>query len=134
KEALETFTAKDNKARFDKLSEGEVQPDGKDKALLQLAAKYYTYQLTWKAVQQDKTEGGGATKFKKDLEDRMTKLASQPRNNKEFLKQFAHELVVVFKEMLALDFRSYHYAVTNTALMLPALAKCRQEEVHEYLM
>ena len=29
-----------------------------DKALLQLAAKYYTYQLTWKAVQQDKTEGG----------------------------------------------------------------------------
>src|SRR5207249_984588 len=108
-------------ARLKKLADGEAQPDPKDKALFQLAAKYHLYQLTWKNVQASKSDNSAAAGLKIEYEKLIAELTSQPRNNKEFLKQFAHEQLVVFKEVLALDMRNYHYAVTNTALMLPVL-------------
>src|SRR5438094_646492 len=101
------FRFKINQDRFTKLINGEV-PDAKDKALIQLGAKYYLYQLTWPTVQKEKGgEKTAATRVKTEFDNKMVEIASQLRK-KEFLKLFAHELVVVFKEMLALDMRNYH--------------------------
>src|SRR5438128_1690396 len=131
-----TFNLPANKARFAELVSGKAKPDAKDKTLLQNGARYQVVRLTWPTVIKEKPplDGGGATGVRNAFDKMMTDLAGSSVDNKEFLKQFAHELVVAFKEMLVLDVRNYHYAVTNTALMLPSLAKCRQDEVHDFLL
>jgi hypothetical protein len=123
-------------ARFAKLRDGEAQPDpAKDKALIEVAAKYHVYHLTWKTYRDDiKSSESGLPKLRKDLNDLMTAPATQSGKNKEFMKLLAHELIGCFKQVLALKFEENHQAVTHGALMLQALAKCRQAEVHDFLM
>src|SRR5438093_1730333 len=67
-----TFRFKPSQERFTKLVNGEAQPDAKDKALLQLGAKYQLYPLTWKTVQVgEKGDGGGATRIKNEFDKLM---------------------------------------------------------------
>src|SRR5947209_6628535 len=130
------FKLPDAKGRWEKLTSGDVKPDAKDKALSQLAARYYTYRLTWSTVHKEtkETTGGGVVAIQKELDSLMVAPATQSGKNKEFMKMFTRELIAAFKEILALDMRNYHIAVTNCALMMPSMAKSRQPEVHDYLL
>ncbi len=122
-------------ARFSKLRDGDAQPDAKDKALAEVVAKYYVYHLTWKSYRDDnKSADSGLPKIRKDLLDLMMLPATQSGKNKEFMKLLAPELIKCFQQVLALDYTENHLPVTHCALMLPALAKCRQPEVHDFLM
>src|SRR5438270_2973232 len=130
------FKLPDTRNRWDKLVSGDMKPDAKDKALCQLAARYFTYRLTWSGVHKETkdTVDGGAVAIQKELDGVMTAPGTQSGKNKEFMKMFTRELVAAFKEVLALDMRNYHFAVTRCALMMPSMAKSRQPEVHDYLL
>jgi hypothetical protein len=120
---------------FNSLREGSVRYDAKaHKGLVLLAAKYYVYRVTWKTYQADKTEQGGLVSLRKRFGELMTAPATLSGKNRDFMKPLAHELIVCFKQVLDMPFESNHQAVTSAALMLQDFAKCRQEEVHDFLM
>ena len=74
------FKLPDARNRWDKLVSGDLKPDAKDKALCQLAARYYTYRLTWSTVHKETkdTIGGGAIAIQKELDSVMMAPRSTP--------------------------------------------------------
>jgi hypothetical protein len=124
-----------NATAFGKLLDGTVAYDPKThKDVTNLAAKHFVYPLTWKTFQADKTVQGGLTFLRKRFGETMTVAATLSGKNKDFMKPLAHELIGCFKQVLDLPFEANHHAVTSAALMLQDFGKCRQEEVHEFLM
>ena len=120
---------------FNNLREGNTRYDAKThKNLVALGAKYYVYRVTWKTYQADKTVTGGLPSLRKSFGELMTVPATLSGKNRDFMKPLAHELIGCFKQVLDLPFESNHQAVTSAALMLQDFGKCRQEEVHDFLM
>jgi hypothetical protein len=126
---------KKGEQQFKKFVSGEVAPDAaKDKALLAVAAEYLVYRVTWAALQSAKYEDGMG-KVQADLEKVMSDPATKAGKNKEFMKLLSHQLIDCLKKVLGQKMDSTtSMAVTNAALMLPTLAKCKQPEVSDFLV
>jgi len=124
-----------HKTRFEKLRDAEVQVDAaKDKELLDVSARYFVHRLTWSTLQNDKSPDGGIAGLQKRFAESIVVPATASGKNKEFMRLWSKELITRLKEVLGLDIKTYHHAVTNAALMLQTLAKNRQEEVQDFLL
>jgi len=120
--------------QFNKLLSGEPAPDPvKDKALLEAAGQYLVWRVTWKTIESERWDVGMG-KIQADLEKLMNEPATKEGKNKEFMKLLARQLIDRLKEVLALKYDTSTMAVTNAALMLPVLARCKQGEVSDFLL
>jgi hypothetical protein len=128
-----------HKERYDALRDGKTVPDPvKDKALLEVAGRYLVGRVTWPGYQ--KWDDGNL----KDVYARFNELMESPvtvkGTNQEFLRLLAPELIANFSKILldadshAKDFKNQQAIVTNAALLLPVLAKCKQNSVHDFLL
>jgi hypothetical protein len=122
--------------QFNKLLSGEVPPDAaRDKLLLEVAGRYYVFRVTWPTLQNEKWEQGMG-RVQLDFEKVMNDAATKEGKNKVFMKLLAHQLIDCLKKV----FVEQKYeaatstALTNAALMLPVLAKCKQPEVADFLL
>jgi hypothetical protein len=124
------------KERITKLVSGEEQPDSvKDKDLLGVISRHYISRVTWQTIQSEKWDSNtGMGKLHADLEKLMNDPATKDGKNKDFMKQLAHQFVERLKEVLGQKLEGNTTAVTNAALMLPVVAKCRQGEINDYLL
>ncbi|HYV35198.1 MAG TPA: hypothetical protein VE988_05810 [Gemmataceae bacterium] len=127
-----------HKDRYEALREYKTVPDAaKDKALLEVAGRYLVGRVTWPGYQKWDSS-------LKDVYDEFNKLMDSPATkkgtNQEFMKLLAPELIANFSKILldpdshARDFKNHQATVTNAALLLPVLAKCKQNAVHEFLL
>jgi hypothetical protein len=121
-------------ARFNKLRDGEAKPEPKDKSVIEVAARYFVFRVTWTTIQNDKSPDSGMPAVHARFRELMQHPATVSGKNKEFMKLLAHEMVGCLKQVLKLDFKDNYQSVTNGALMLPWLAKCRQDDVDDYLL
>jgi hypothetical protein len=120
---------------FGNLRDGGIAFDPKaHKNLVELAAQFFVYRITWPSYRADKTLEGSLTGLRKRFTELMTAPATLSGKNKDLMKPLAHQLIGCFKQVLDLPFEANHQAVTNAALMLQDLAKCRQDEVQDFLM
>ncbi len=127
-----------DKEQFEKYrdaKDGAIPDPAKDKAMLEVASRYFVYRVTWKKIQDEKwSSSSGMEAVLKDFKDLMTKSATEAGSNKDFMKMLVPELIARFKDVFAVSFEQYKTGVTNAALMLPMLAKCKQPAVHDYLI
>jgi hypothetical protein len=131
----EDVELKFDSTKFNNLRDGNPSYDPKaHKALVDQAAQYLVYRVTWKIYQVDKTIEGGLTSVRKRFADVMTAPATASAKNKDMMKALADALIGCFKQVFDLPFESNHQAVTCAALMLQDFGKCRQEKVHDFLM
>src|SRR5262245_61868940 len=122
-----------NTVLVNKFRDGAKPDPVKDKKLIEAIARNYIFRVTWPTIQKDKSESGMAGVHSR-LKELMEHKATQSGENKEFMKLLAPELVACLKQVLALDLKSNYQAVTNAALMLPVVAKCRQPAIDDFLM
>ena len=130
-----------NKEQFNKLLTGEIAPElPRDKAVLDAASQYLVYRVTWPTIQGADKWDSGMGKVQADFEKAMNEPATKELKNKAFMKLFAHELIACLKKVLEQKYEpgnsglSANIAVTNAALMLPVLARCKQSEVGDFLI
>jgi hypothetical protein len=125
-----------NREQFNKLLSGEVPPDAaKDKVLLEVAGRYFVFRVTWLNLQNEKYDQGMG-KVQLDFEKVMNDAATKEGKNKEFMKLLAHQLIDCLKKVLVEQKydTGTSTALTNAALMLPVLARCKQPEVGDFLL
>jgi hypothetical protein len=122
--------------RIGELRDAKAQPDAaKDKAAIEVAARYHVYLVTWPSYQPPRKKyDDGMSQIHKRLKDLIDTQTTREGKNKEFMKLLAPEMIRCLKEVLAQDFKTYYTAVTNAAIMLPVLAKCKQPAVEDFLM
>jgi hypothetical protein len=108
--------------------------------IAKIAAQYYTYRVTWPAVQfsKDPTSFGlpkVQDEFLKEMEKSVVtdKSGMKSPKNKEFMRAFAKSLSSCFQEVLDQDLRSAPQAVTTASLMLQSFGKCKQEDAGDFL-
>jgi hypothetical protein len=127
-----------NRDQFNKLLSGEVPPDAaRDKVLLEVAGRYYVFRVTWPTLHTPNVKWeDGMGRVQLDFEKVMNDPATKEGKNKEFMKLLAHQLIDCFKKVL-LEQKydtATSTALTNAALMLPVLARCKQPEVADFLL
>jgi hypothetical protein len=125
-----------NRDQFSKLFSGETPPDAaRDKALLETAGRYFIFRVTWPTLQNEKYDQGMG-KVQSDFEKIMNDAATKEGKNKEFMKLLAHQLIDCLKKVL-MEQRfetNTSTALTNAALMLPVLARCKQPEIGDFFL
>jgi hypothetical protein len=129
-----------NKEQFNKLLTGEITPElPRDKTVLNAASQYLVYRVTWPTLQADKWESGMG-KVQAEFEKAIDQPATKELKNTAFMKLFAHELIACLKKVLEQKYEpgnsglATNVAVSNAALMLPVLARCKQSEVADFLI
>jgi len=125
---------KENAGRRDKLFSGEepaAADDTSAKKIAEAAANWYIYRLTH--VTEDKLV------VQKDFSAEIVKIMEKTfdkkdRNNRVFINMFGPALVSSMKEVLARDIKTDQATVINGAMMLPTMAKLKQDQVSDYLI
>lgn len=112
--------------------QGTDKPTAKDAKDLETIAQWFAHRPTWVTIQSDSAK---LDKIVYGFEYDFVRpcMSSANNNNSEFVKQMGPHFVKAFKEVLDLDFLPNRQAVVNVALMLPSLAKLKQEEVGDML-
>jgi hypothetical protein len=123
------------KAKFNEQIEGTKPFNAKEhEPIAEKAAKYFTYRVTWPAVQGSKDPtASGLPRIQLDFLSVMTDAAAKSPKNKEFMRAFAKALVSCFEKVLEQDLRSSPQAVTTISLMLQTFGKCKQEDAGDFL-
>ncbi len=118
--------------RLDLIS-GVRQPSGaEDQKLIDVMARFFVYRVTWLSSKAP----GEMEKIHVELERNLISQvlgSGNAKGNKVFVEQLGKELAKRLEEVLALDFTENRTAVLNGALMLPPIAKMRQEYVGDLL-
>jgi hypothetical protein len=121
---------KENSLRRDKLFLGDepaVADDTSAKKIAEAAANWYIYRLTH--VTEDKLV------VQKEFSAEIVKMMDKKgRNNRVFINMFGPALVSSMKEVLARDIKTDQATVINAAMMLPTMAKLKQDQVSDYLI
>jgi hypothetical protein len=118
-----------------KLLTGVRQPQGKDdEKIMDITARWFVYRVTWSGPKGSITE---MAKLHDDLEKQLLypMLSPNTKGNRPFIDQFGRHLAKYFKEVLTLDFADAdnRMPVVNAALMLPPVARLKQEEIGDLL-
>jgi hypothetical protein len=122
---------KDTTARRNKLVNGDEQPGKADKTVAEATANYYLHRLTHVAdtVAMEKMH----KEFNAAIDSAMDK--QKTKNNRAYIDQyFGPALVVSMKEVLARDVKNNQTIVINAAMMLPSMAKLKQDSISDYLI
>lgn len=126
------------RSEFSRLLSGDTKYDATMHAPVVAAlTKYHIWQVTWANVQSDIKTAPTTTKMDKVrsefdiyLIDRM--LAAE-KNNDDAKKAVCKDLIQRFQEVLNLPFEHNRLAHVNACLMLPSLARSKNEQVAVYL-
>jgi hypothetical protein len=120
--------------RRDKLFSGEepaAADDTSAKKIAEAAANWYIYRLTH--VTEDKLVV--QKEFSAEIVKMMEKtFDKKDRNNRVFINMLGPALVSSMKEVLARDIKTDQATVINGAMMLPTMAKLKQDQVSDYLI
>lgn len=111
-----------HRGRFEEILGGKSSFDPKaDQEVVLRVAHWYVQRMFW-----DEKLPAAVAQF----DAKMKQVA--PLADKEFLSQWSNALVVSFKGVLKLDFDDKRTVLANLALMLPALARAKQDVVGDY--
>jgi hypothetical protein len=113
---------------YTKILGGEA-PLPKDYPLEQ-ASRYYVLRVTSVQAHADSKL---MAKYVKDFEDMAVVVARESKNNRDVVNTFAPHLVNRFKEVFALNLSPNRIAIVNAALMLPHLARFKNDAIGDYL-
>lgn len=129
-----TALFKQHKGRFDKQLNGEQTFDAASKAdqtVVESLAKWYVYRMTWN---YDGKKVEERLPFMVGEFDRlMANAANNASKNQAFLEHWSRHLTACFKDVFALKLEDHRLECMNTALMLPALARSKQDVVGDML-
>jgi hypothetical protein len=133
KDALErAFT--ENQGRRAKLLTGEEQANKTDVKLAVAAANWYLYRWTH---QTEVSEPKRVSEIHKEF-TRMVDIATARKDtakNQEFINMLGPALVASMKEVLMdRDIKTEQATVINAAMMLPTMARLKQDKVSDYLI
>jgi hypothetical protein len=122
------FRDKNQTKTFDEIKSGREQPTAKDLPVIDLAAQWYTYRVTWKHLQQ-KTAGESLASVHAQLH---TVLLDTERKaeNKKFRELFTRQLVKHLREVLE---EGNLIGRINAAIMLPRVAQVSGPEMIDKL-
>lgn len=123
---IDAFTA-EKKNEFKRVMQGEREYQTADKALLDMAAQYFVYRVTFLTTQRDREL------LNKVRDEFRIETDSAAKYKDAAAKQFAKSLLACFGEVFKLSFDKNRLAHTNAALMLPGLAQLKSEEVGDFL-
>ena len=120
-----------------RLINGDRQPQGQeDQKVMDVAAKWYVQRVTMNSVNKSNPEK--LAKYQDELEYELVNAALSPtaqkKGNKSFVDQMGKHLAASLKEVLVLDMQDNRSALVNAALMLPAIARLKQEDVGDLLV
>ncbi len=118
----------EKKVDFKKVMAGERPFAADDKKLLDQAAQYYVFRVTWfSKYQSDLNEMNTLrAQFKNEMEE-AAKYREGPRD------QLARNLVSCFKDVFKLKFENNRLGCVNAAIMLADLAQIKSETVGDFL-
>lgn len=103
------------------------------KDVLDLAAQFYVYRITWpNATSDSATMATAVHEFRTQLVDQILHKEYVKRNQK-FQEMFAPMLVNRFRELTALEFQANAKVLLNGAQMLQPLGRIKHDEVGKYL-
>jgi hypothetical protein len=115
---------------------GVREPQGKeDQKIMDVMAKWYVQRVTLNAINRSnpKEMANYHDELERELISQLLS-TSAGKGNTEFVKQLGKHLAASLKEVLVLDFDDNRSAILNAALMLPAIARLKQEEVGDLLV
>ncbi|MBM4071620.1 MAG: HEAT repeat domain-containing protein [Planctomycetes bacterium] len=124
---IDGFTA-EKKNDFKRVMHGERDYKASDQALLELAAQYYIYRITWfDKIQRDREL------LNKVREEFKAETDSAAKYKEPAAKAFANALLTCFGDVFKTAFDKNRMSHINAALMLPGLAQFKSEEVGDFL-
>jgi hypothetical protein len=97
---------------------------------LELASRYFVLRVTYLQAQLDPVVMG---KILNDFEIMAANAASHYKQNRDIVGKFSPHLVNRFKEVFALNFGPNRVAIVNAAVLLPQLARFRDDKIGDYL-
>jgi hypothetical protein len=102
------------------------------KDVLDLAAQYYVYRVTWPNATSDSATMSNVLAEFKALVDQITNKETTKKNQK-FVDMFAPMLVARFRQVTDLPFQENSKAVLNGIQMLPQLGRIKHDDIGKYL-
>ncbi len=116
------------KPQLQKFLSGEIAPKGKnDDELIEGLARWFVFRVTVPGF-KDNME-----KLHSELEQNLLHPLLVGKNNKVFIDKLGEPLAKCFKEVFAKSFAEYRAAIVNAALMLPPVAKLKQDKIGDLL-
>jgi hypothetical protein len=111
--------------------------DKEDQKVMEVMAKWYVQRVTLNAI--NRSNPAEMAKYHDELERELigplvNPNSNAPKGNKVFVDQLGKHLAASLKAVLVLDFDDNRSAILNAALMLPAIARLKQEEVGDLLV
>src|SRR5262249_34672281 len=122
------YKTKEFRDQLSALAKGTAQPSEANKDLIDKAAQWHIYRVTWTLLQNepDRMEG-----VYQDLNRLLTDAQRGKQHSEKFLQQFARQCLGCLKEVLQND---RAIARVNGARLLARLAGTGQEEVLDLLV
>jgi hypothetical protein len=116
---------------FDRFVRGLKTPGEGDKTLIDTAAKYYVYRLTWFDNPKDpKVLHKLAEEFSRDI---MEQAQAEAKKNQKFMQFFCKALADHLKELLDMDFNKNKLPCLHGCFMLHVLARTGNEDIGDLL-
>jgi hypothetical protein len=125
---------KENSGRRDKLFSGEEPAAADDKSakiIAKAAANWYIFRVTHVKEHPLDVQKEFSAEIVKMMEKTFDK---KDRKNRVFIDMFGPALVSSMKKVLARDINTDQSTVINAAMMLPTMAKLKQDDVSDYLI
>lgn len=121
----------ENYQRRDQLFNGDDTAKKGDEKIAKAAAQWYIYRVTIKSNKPGELEA-----VHTDFSKRVAELMDSNRRSKTqaFREMFGKELVSSMKDVFVRDIKADPSTVTHAAMMLPTMAKLRQDDVSNYLI
>ncbi len=109
--------------------------DARDLKSAETAANWYIWRIT-----HPKTKEDSISKFQSDFADKVKEMmekvisTGKPRNNRVFIDMFGRALVTSMKKVLERDIKRDPTTMIHAVMMLPTMAKLKQDDVGDYLL
>ena len=122
-----------NPQRRKELFDGTTQPGAADKKFAEAAAQWYVYRITHKTVLGNPVL---LARVYTDLDNAVKNAMDKDRQvkNRAFMNLFSGALVASMKEALAANININPTVVVHAGMMLPTMAKLKQDSISDYLM
>jgi hypothetical protein len=129
------FESRDIAKRRGELLRGDAPPPGaEDKKVMDVMAKWYFYRVTW--TSKNESNPKEMAKYHEDLENLVAALLSSTTaaKTKAFKEKLGEPMAARLRDVFKLEFAENRSAIVNAALMLPVVAKLKQDEVGDLLV
>jgi hypothetical protein len=129
------FESRDIAKRRGELLRGDASPQGaEDKKVMDVMAKWYFYRVTWSSKNESNPKE--MAKYHEDLENLVATLLSSTTaaKTKVFKEKLGEPMAARLRDVFKLDFAENRSAIVNAALMLPVVAKLKQDEIGDLLV